>query len=254
MRSKYLHWVEGLFYFSFFMRHKTSKGVCCTCIINHNRFRPETKSLISSELDHINCFASTEHLIHWNLHKIPFFVSNINPLYICACRYGDHYEWNKAVTCIHNVLSQQRWLEHYGEVVIRNTQSDECTCKITFVKVNFSAVCPPPVPVHLVKLSFITWSLFHSLVTGAQTAVRMRFRVWSLTEQERWFIGSEASGMKASSVTLCQHQSASGSLVRSFTFSLSEGPSLIQIKMIIILPLVGVWLFYSFKPQNETGC
>ncbi|KAM6905189.1 oxysterol-binding protein-related protein 7-like [Xenentodon cancila] len=48
--------------------------------------------------------------------------------------YGDHYEWNKVVTCIHNVLSQQRWLEHYGEVVIRNTKSDACTCKITFVK------------------------------------------------------------------------------------------------------------------------
>uniref|UniRef100_A0A8C1UAE0 Oxysterol-binding protein n=3 Tax=Cyprinus carpio TaxID=7962 RepID=A0A8C1UAE0_CYPCA len=25
--------------------------------------------------------------------------------------YGDHYEWNKAVTCIHNVFSQQRWLD-----------------------------------------------------------------------------------------------------------------------------------------------
>uniref|UniRef100_A0A3P8NIN4 PH domain-containing protein n=1 Tax=Astatotilapia calliptera TaxID=8154 RepID=A0A3P8NIN4_ASTCA len=48
--------------------------------------------------------------------------------------YGDHYEWNKAVTCIHNVLSQQRSLEHYGEVTIRNTKSDVCTCKITFVK------------------------------------------------------------------------------------------------------------------------
>ncbi|XP_054462855.1 oxysterol-binding protein-related protein 7-like isoform X2 [Anoplopoma fimbria] len=49
-------------------------------------------------------------------------------------KYGDHYEWNKAVTCIHNVLSQERWLEHYGEVVIKNTKSDDCTCKITFVK------------------------------------------------------------------------------------------------------------------------
>uniref|UniRef100_A0A8C6KUX8 Oxysterol-binding protein n=1 Tax=Nothobranchius furzeri TaxID=105023 RepID=A0A8C6KUX8_NOTFU len=48
--------------------------------------------------------------------------------------YGDHYEWNKAVTCIHSVLSQQRWLEHYGEVVIKNTKSDMCTCKMTFVK------------------------------------------------------------------------------------------------------------------------
>ncbi|ROI81833.1 Oxysterol-binding protein-related protein 6 [Anabarilius grahami] len=48
--------------------------------------------------------------------------------------YGDHYEWNKVVTCIHNVLSQQRYLEHYGEVVIRNLNSSVCTCKITFVK------------------------------------------------------------------------------------------------------------------------
>ncbi|XP_061665915.1 oxysterol-binding protein-related protein 7 isoform X2 [Syngnathoides biaculeatus] len=49
-------------------------------------------------------------------------------------RYGDHYEWNKVVTCIHNVLSQQRYLEHYGEVSIRNLKSKACTCKITFVK------------------------------------------------------------------------------------------------------------------------
>ncbi|XP_008298720.1 oxysterol-binding protein-related protein 6-like [Stegastes partitus] len=53
---------------------------------------------------------------------------------LCVCVCVDHYEWNKVVTCIHNVLSQQRWLEHYGEVVIRNTKSDACTCKITFVK------------------------------------------------------------------------------------------------------------------------
>ncbi|XP_051526776.1 oxysterol-binding protein-related protein 7-like isoform X2 [Myxocyprinus asiaticus] len=48
--------------------------------------------------------------------------------------YSDHYEWNKVVTCIHNVFSQQRWLEHYGDVHIRNLNSDECTCKITFIK------------------------------------------------------------------------------------------------------------------------
>ena len=53
--------------------------------------------------------------------------------------YGDHYEWNKVVTCIHNVLSQQRYLEHYGEVTITNLSSPVCTCRITFVKVR-----PPP--------------------------------------------------------------------------------------------------------------
>lgn len=59
------------------------------------------------------------------------------------CRYGDHYEWNKVVTCIHNVLSQQRWLEHYGEVVIKNTESDVCTCKISFVKVRTRVTASP---------------------------------------------------------------------------------------------------------------
>ncbi|KAL7869218.1 hypothetical protein AOLI_G00132060 [Acnodon oligacanthus] len=53
---------------------------------------------------------------------------------VTLSKYGDHYEWNKVVTCIHNVLSQQRYLEHYGEVTIRNLNSSVCTCKITFVK------------------------------------------------------------------------------------------------------------------------
>lgn len=56
-------------------------------------------------------------------------------LHVRLLRYGDHYEWNKVVTCIHNVFSQQRYLEHYGEVTIRNLASNVCTCKITFVKV-----------------------------------------------------------------------------------------------------------------------
>ncbi|XP_060884395.1 oxysterol-binding protein-related protein 7 isoform X1 [Labrus mixtus] len=53
---------------------------------------------------------------------------------VTLSRFGDHYEWNKVMTCIHNVLSQQRYLEHYGEVTIRNLKSNVCTCKITFVK------------------------------------------------------------------------------------------------------------------------
>lgn len=51
------------------------------------------------------------------------------------CRYGDYYVWNKVTTCIHNILSGRRWIEHYGEVTIRNTKSSVCICKLTFVKV-----------------------------------------------------------------------------------------------------------------------
>ncbi|KAM4539189.1 oxysterol-binding protein-related protein 3-like isoform 3-T3 [Odontesthes bonariensis] len=48
--------------------------------------------------------------------------------------FGDHYEWNKVTSCIHNILSGQRWIEHYGEMAIKNVNSDVCQCKITFVK------------------------------------------------------------------------------------------------------------------------
>ncbi|XP_075883734.1 oxysterol-binding protein-related protein 3 isoform X2 [Nelusetta ayraudi] len=50
---------------------------------------------------------------------------------------GDHYEWNKVTSCIHNILSGQRWIEHYGEISIRNSSSDVCHCKITFVKAKY---------------------------------------------------------------------------------------------------------------------
>ncbi|XP_016417169.1 oxysterol-binding protein-related protein 6-like [Sinocyclocheilus rhinocerous] len=51
--------------------------------------------------------------------------------------FGDHYEWNKVTTCIHNILSGRRWIEHYGEVTIRNTRNTTCICKLTFVKGNY---------------------------------------------------------------------------------------------------------------------
>ncbi|XP_014838453.1 PREDICTED: oxysterol-binding protein-related protein 3-like [Poecilia mexicana] len=48
--------------------------------------------------------------------------------------FGDHYEWNKVTSCIHNIISGQRWIEHYGEMAIKNMNSNVCQCKVTFVK------------------------------------------------------------------------------------------------------------------------
>ncbi|XP_036427633.1 oxysterol-binding protein-related protein 7 [Colossoma macropomum] len=87
------------------------------------------------------CHASSDNFCFWqdqrwknkfwgkSLEIMPAGMINVT-----LSRYGDHYEWNKVVTCIHNVLSQQRYLEHYGEVTIRNLNSSVCICKITFVK------------------------------------------------------------------------------------------------------------------------
>ncbi|XP_026645136.1 oxysterol-binding protein-related protein 6 isoform X7 [Microtus ochrogaster] len=61
----------------------------------------------------------------------------VGTLNVTLPKYGDYYVWNKVTTCIHNILSGRRWIEHYGEVTIRNTKSSVCLCKLTFVKVNY---------------------------------------------------------------------------------------------------------------------
>ncbi|KAM9434822.1 oxysterol-binding protein-related protein 3a [Clarias gariepinus] len=50
--------------------------------------------------------------------------------------FGDHYELNRVTSCIHNILSGQRWIEHYGEMTIKNTTATEDAgiCKVTFLK------------------------------------------------------------------------------------------------------------------------
>nr|ABF22435.1 oxysterol-binding protein-like protein 7 [Takifugu rubripes] len=87
------------------------------------------------------CHAEADHFAFWQDQrwKNKFWGKSLEILptgmvNVVLSRFGDHYEWNKVVTCIHNVLSQQRYLEHYGEVTIRNLKSNACTCKITFVK------------------------------------------------------------------------------------------------------------------------
>ncbi|KAJ8253141.1 hypothetical protein GJAV_G00209580 [Gymnothorax javanicus] len=52
-------------------------------------------------------------------------------------KYGDQYEWNKVTTCVHNILSGRRWMEHYGEITIRNSTNPTCVCRLTFSKGNY---------------------------------------------------------------------------------------------------------------------
>uniref|UniRef100_G3UEF1 Oxysterol-binding protein n=1 Tax=Loxodonta africana TaxID=9785 RepID=G3UEF1_LOXAF len=56
--------------------------------------------------------------------------------------FGDHFEWNKVTSCIHNILSGQRWIEHYGEIVIKNLSDDSCHCKVNFIKAKYWSTNP----------------------------------------------------------------------------------------------------------------
>uniref|UniRef100_A0A3P8R3J5 Oxysterol-binding protein n=1 Tax=Astatotilapia calliptera TaxID=8154 RepID=A0A3P8R3J5_ASTCA len=116
-------------------------GETYECIREDRGFR-----LISEQVCHhppiSACHADSENFSFWqdqrwknkfwgkSLEILPTGMVNVT-----LPRYADHYEWNKVATCIHNVFSQQRYLEHYGEVIIKNLKSNICTCKITFVKV-----------------------------------------------------------------------------------------------------------------------
>uniref|UniRef100_A0A8D0AZG1 Oxysterol binding protein like 7 n=1 Tax=Salvator merianae TaxID=96440 RepID=A0A8D0AZG1_SALMN len=90
------------------------------------------------------CHAESDNFIFWqdmkwknkfwgkSLEIIPVGTVNVQ-----LPRFGDHYEWNKVTSCIHNILSGQRWIEHYGEVLIRNTKDSTYHCKLTFCKARY---------------------------------------------------------------------------------------------------------------------
>uniref|UniRef100_A0A8C6UCA4 Oxysterol-binding protein n=1 Tax=Neogobius melanostomus TaxID=47308 RepID=A0A8C6UCA4_9GOBI len=90
------------------------------------------------------CHAESENFTFWQdqrwKHKFwgkSLEIISSGPVHVTLPRYDDHYVWDKVVTCIHNVLTQHRTLEHYGEYVITNKNSDVCTCKVTFVKARY---------------------------------------------------------------------------------------------------------------------
>uniref|UniRef100_A0A673SMY4 Oxysterol-binding protein n=2 Tax=Suricata suricatta TaxID=37032 RepID=A0A673SMY4_SURSU len=61
----------------------------------------------------------------------------IGTTHVTLPAFGDHFEWNKVTSCIHNILSGQRWIEHYGEIVIKNLSDDSCYCKVNFIKAKY---------------------------------------------------------------------------------------------------------------------
>ncbi|KAB0404393.1 hypothetical protein E2I00_010117 [Balaenoptera physalus] len=61
----------------------------------------------------------------------------IGTTHVTLPAFGDHFEWNKVTSCVHNILSGQRWIEHYGEIVIKNLNDDSCHCKVNFIKAKY---------------------------------------------------------------------------------------------------------------------
>ncbi|GCB65093.1 hypothetical protein scyTo_0000377 [Scyliorhinus torazame] len=90
------------------------------------------------------CHAESENFLFWqdvrwknkfwgkSLEIVPVGMVNVS-----LPKFGEHYQWNKITSCIHNILSGQRWIEHYGEVTITNLKSSSCHCRLTFCKTKY---------------------------------------------------------------------------------------------------------------------
>lgn len=49
---------------------------------------------------------------------------------------ADHFTWNKVTTCMRNIFSDTRYLEHYGDLQIDNLQTSD-SAKMTFKESSF---------------------------------------------------------------------------------------------------------------------
>nr|XP_045361619.1 oxysterol-binding protein-related protein 3 [Camelus bactrianus] len=90
------------------------------------------------------CHAESENFVFWQdvRWKNKFWgksmeIVPIGTTHVTLPAFRDHFEWNKVTSCIHNILSGQRWIEHYGEIVIKNLNDDSCHCKVNFIKAKY---------------------------------------------------------------------------------------------------------------------
>nr|CAB3264583.1 oxysterol-binding protein-related protein 6 [Phallusia mammillata] len=55
----------------------------------------------------------------------------IGSVHVKLERFNEVYSWKKVTSCVHNIMSGTRWIEHYGDMVIT---CHDVTCKIAFSK------------------------------------------------------------------------------------------------------------------------
>uniref|UniRef100_A0A287DF95 Oxysterol-binding protein-related protein 3 n=1 Tax=Ictidomys tridecemlineatus TaxID=43179 RepID=A0A287DF95_ICTTR len=104
----------------------------------------ERQTLVSHHPPISACHAESGNFVFWQdvRWKNKFWgksmeIVPIGTTHVTLPAFGDHFEWNKVTSCIHNILSGQRWIEHYGEIVIKNLNDDSCHCKVNFIKAKY---------------------------------------------------------------------------------------------------------------------
>lgn len=86
----------------------------------------------------VACHADSEHYEFWQTStlKTKFWGKSMElipmgTVHATLSSRGDHFVWNKVTTCVKNLLSSKKWVEHYGEMIVTNIKTQEF-CKIVF--------------------------------------------------------------------------------------------------------------------------
>ncbi|XP_049834429.1 oxysterol-binding protein-related protein 3-like isoform X1 [Schistocerca gregaria] len=87
------------------------------------------------------CYAESRNFIFWQDARIKtkFWGKSMEfqptgTVNVLLPKFGDHYQWNKVTTCVHNLFGGQRWVDQYGELRIT---AGKINCKLTFVKASY---------------------------------------------------------------------------------------------------------------------
>ncbi|KAL1502225.1 hypothetical protein ABEB36_007398 [Hypothenemus hampei] len=104
---------------------------------------------------------------------------------------GDLYTWNKVTTCVHNLFSNQRWVDQYGELKI---EGGRISCKLTFSKSSYWSSKRHEVVGAVydesgkpVRRLFGKWS--ESLYCGVAPSARNVWRAGNLPENHELYYG-----------------------------------------------------------------
>lgn len=113
-----------------------------------NKFWGKSMEIVPMGVTHLELPGWFNFIMNYSAyHSLPLFqhpvssmsqhLSVISFTHSLILSFGDRYEWSKVTSCIHNILSGQRWIEHYGEMSIKHstTMGGVSHCKVTFLKV-----------------------------------------------------------------------------------------------------------------------
>jgi hypothetical protein len=129
---EYVRPEKGVRYFSEQVSHHPPVSACFCDSPNYNyfsevnvksKFWGKSYELLPEGVCHVELKIPKEHTANWNTAVKPYAITEPG----LEGRVREHYSWNKVTTAVQNIIVGKLYIEHYGDMVIKNHRTgDEC--------------------------------------------------------------------------------------------------------------------------------